>query len=345
MLALPRDDTERAAFASMLLSARDGTVEPESAGRRWSVVVQQAASFVAQAGRRGRRRSDLLELADDVWPGGRNAVREICGQLLETGHLEEKRERIFLGEPWADVFEAGERGMHGNLGSPTGGVPVVDSSTGETIAHVSQAPETEKGIALGGQMWNARFANGEVWLTARAGGRRQGEFRYAARRGPRGAEYAAHVRRGLGFDERDAPIALIEENPVWLHFGGGAYEAVLASLLPSVRKLAGMSGLAMAGHPGAEDPKRAAGGENALSDLVEELYEDLEFFLETGPFQRFLPKPCRKRVTVDLFDAPRFRRWLASRRVWELGASDRRLGAVLAAFGGGKSGKNMHSIS
>lgn len=247
---------ERAAFASMLLSARDGNVESESAGRRWSVVVQQAASFVAQAGRRGRRRSDLLELADDVWPGGRKTVGEICDELLESGHLEENRERIFLGEPWANAFEAGERGMHGNLGSPTGGIPVVDSSTGETIAHVSQAPETEKGIALGGQTWNARFANGEVWLTARVRGQQRGQFRYAARRGPLGAEYAAHVRRGLGFDERDAPVALIEENPVWLHFGGGAYEAVLASLLPSVRKFAGMNGLAMAGHP--EAPRRAA---------------------------------------------------------------------------------------
>ena len=340
VLALPRNETERAAFASMLSSARDGTVESESAGRRWSVVVQQAASFVAQAGRRGRRRGDLLELADDVWPGERKTVREICDELLESGHLEENRERIFLGEPWADAVEAGERGMHGNLGSPTGGVPVVDSSTGETIAHVSHAPETEKGVALGGQMWNARFANGEVWLTARARGQRHGQFRYAARRGPLGVEYAAHVRRGLGFDERDAPVALIEENPIWLHFGGGAYEAALASLLPSVRKFAGMNGLAMAGHPGVEAPRRAASGEKALHELVETLYEDLEFFLETGPFQRLLPEPCRRRVAVDLFDAPRFRRWLASRRVWELGASDRRREAVLAALGGGNVARN-----
>ena len=41
VLALPRSEIERAALASMLLSARDGVLEPRGYGRRWSVFVQQ----------------------------------------------------------------------------------------------------------------------------------------------------------------------------------------------------------------------------------------------------------------------------------------------------------------
>lgn len=72
VLALPRNGMDVAAFASMLLSARDGLLEQQGYARRWSVFVQQAASFVAQNGLRGRRRSDLLALADDVWPESEN---------------------------------------------------------------------------------------------------------------------------------------------------------------------------------------------------------------------------------------------------------------------------------
>ena len=69
VLALARTLVEQAAMASMLLSARDGNLEPQGYARRWSVLVQQAASFVAQGGRRGRKRTDLEALALDVWPG------------------------------------------------------------------------------------------------------------------------------------------------------------------------------------------------------------------------------------------------------------------------------------
>ena len=118
LLALPRTELERAAFASMLVSTRDGRLEPEHHARRWSVCVQQAASFVAQNGRRGRSRPNLLDLAQRVWPEApARTAEEILDGLVEQGYLEERRGRLFLGEPWADAFDKGSSGMHANLDS------------------------------------------------------------------------------------------------------------------------------------------------------------------------------------------------------------------------------------
>ena len=224
--------------------------------------------------------------------------------------------------------------MHGNLDSPGGGIPVVDSGTGETIAHVARASDVKRGVALGGRLWNARVVDGEVRLTAREGAHPRGGFLYAARRGPTGHEYAVHVRRGLGFDERDAPVAWVGKEPVWLHFGGGAYETVLAALIPWVRPLAGLAGLAMAGHPGVEAPRQAASGEEALREAMETHCDVLESPVAPGPFHPLLPEALRRRLTAALFDAERFRRWLAGRRVWELSPDDPRQDAVRAALGG-----------
>ena len=235
LLAVPRTRLERAAFASMLVSTRDGLLEPENHARRWSVSVQQAASFVAQNGRRGRSRADLLDLAQVVWPESPpRTAGEIVDGLVEQGYLEERRDRLFLGEPWADAFDKGSSGMHANLDSSGPGIPVVDAGTGEVIATVAQAPHTNKGLALGGQIWDARHVDGEVLLTPRQPGQPREGFRYAARSAPTGAEFAVHVRRGLGFDDVDAPIVMFEEGPLWLHFGGSAYETALVRLLPSL---------------------------------------------------------------------------------------------------------------
>lgn len=41
------------------------------------------------------------------------------------------------------------------------------ASTGEVIAHVAGRPTVDTGLALGGQVWDARYVDGEVLLTPR----------------------------------------------------------------------------------------------------------------------------------------------------------------------------------
>ena len=333
LLALPRTDLERTAFASMLVSTRDGALEPEDHARRWSVCVQQAASFVAQSRGRGRRRADLLDLAQNVWPESPpRTAEEILDGLIESGHLEERRDRLFLGEPWADAFDKGSGGMHANLDSSGSGIPVVDAGTGEVIATVGQRPHTEKGLALGGQVWDAQLVNGEVLLTPSRLEESHEGFRYAARSAPTGAEFAVHVRRGLGFDDTDAPIVLFDENPLWLHFGGSAYETALTKILSSLRPRTGLAGLAVAGRLTEEQVHRTAAQENSLLEVVDAIADSVEATLSPGPYHRLLPERCRRRVTMNLFNVQRFREWLVSRNVWELSPDDKRLEAVRAAL-------------
>ena len=91
---------------------------------------------------------------------------------------------------------------------------------------------------------------------------------------------------------------------------------------------------APAGRPAADQLHRTAVQESGLLDAVETIAESLESTLSPGPYHRLLPEPCRRRVTMKLFDVQRFRTWLASRNVWELPHDDRRLDAVRAALSG-----------
>lgn len=324
VLPLPRTTTERAALASMLISARDGRLEQERYARRWSVFVQQTASFVAQAKPVGRRRSDLLALAQDVWPEQRPVTANaIVNDLLKGDFLMERHGRIALGEPWANLFDTGERGMHANLDATYAGTPVVDASTGEVVAHVAEAVDDQT-LALAGQRWHARAVDGEILLRPTVDEPAQDGVRYASRRGPTGREYAMHVQRGFGLGKADAPLLDLSSGPVWLHFGGSAYQALLCGLLPSVYPAAGLSGLAIRGKPDDTILAELSERTDALQNAVEEHFEVLEPALSPGPYQRRLPEQCRRLVVADLFDLSAFRRWLFSRRVWQLTDADPR---------------------
>ena len=323
VLALPRTEIERAALASMLLSARDGTLEPERYSRRWSVFVQQSASFVAQGSLRGRRRSDLLHLAQDVWPEWRSGTPDkIVGELVDAEYLVEKRGRLFLGDPWADSFDAGGMGMHANFGPSRGGTPVVDADTGEVIAHVAGRPSGDREIALGGQRWDLQSVDGELLLKPKGAGPARGSFDYPARRGPTGFEYAVHVRRGTGLGNQDAPLVNSPRGWIWFHFGGSAYQILLCHLLPELDPAAGLAGLALKGVPGEGELTRLAADRDGLRLGVEERFEELERLLAVGPYQRYLPEHCRQQVVTALFDLTSFQNWLMTRRVREIAPDD-----------------------
>ena len=268
VLALVRTLVEQAAIASMLLSAREGILEPQGYARRWSVLVQQAASFVAQGGGRGRRRADLEALALDVWPDDDETAGAVIDALIANESLAEDRDRLLLDGAWADRFDAGGVGMHANIGALGSGTPVVDTSTGETIAHVAALGEGRV-VALAGQRWRTRQVDGEILLTPEGGAHVRDAFYYTSRRGPIGAEYAIHVRRGLGFGEFDAPVIDSADESTWFHFGGSAYQYLLCALL-RLGALGPLTGLAVRGSLESDTlAGLAAAQEVALREAVE----------------------------------------------------------------------------
>ena len=332
VLALPRTAVEQAALASMLIAARDGRLEPEGYARRWSVFVQQAASFVAQGRPRGRKRSHVVELAQDVWPDDEPAsVDAIVEHLLDEDRLIEDRGRLWLGEPWADLFDAGGRGMHANFGSPGAGVPAVDASTGEVIAYVAGPPSERKGLALGGQSWDMETVSGEILLRPRGARSAREGFRYVARRAPVRREYAVHVRRGLGMEEEDAPLVDLSSGLTWFHFGGAEYEIALCELVQGLRPIGALAGLAVrVDSGGALSSTRLDVSESRLRQVVDDRFADLERVLAVGPYQHALPEARRRSVVAALMDVPVFRRWLQCRRVWRMTSDDSRCEHVRA---------------
>lgn len=326
VLALPRTAVEQAALASMLVAARDGRLEPEGYARRWSVFVQQAASFIAQGRPQGRKRSHLVDLAQDVWPEDEPAtVDAIVEHLLDEERLIEDRGRLWLGEPWADLFDAGGRGMHANFDSPGTGVPAVDASTGEVIAYVAGPPSERKGLALGGQSWDLETVSGEILLRPRGARAARDGFRYVARRAPVRREYAVHVRRGLGLGEGDAPLVDLSSGLTWFHFGGTEYEIALCDLIQELRPIGALAGLAVRVDSGsALSATRLDVSESRLRQVVDDRFADLERVLAVGPYQHALPEARRRSVVAALMDVPVFRRWLQSRRVWRMTSDDPR---------------------
>ena len=140
VIPLARDWIEGCALASMLAAAHEGSLDEKPYARRWSVYVQQAASFVAQAKLSGRNRQQLLDLSDEVWPeaGGEKSAARILDKLLEDELLVETRGRMTLGEDWSDMLEKGGGSFHHNLDTDGSGTPVIDASTGEVIARVPE---------------------------------------------------------------------------------------------------------------------------------------------------------------------------------------------------------------
>ena len=340
VLAVPRTVIEQMAMASMLTAARAGCIDSDHYARRWSVFIQQAASFVAQGRPVGRKRADLLELARDVWPGDNSATVEgIVQHLIAQRFLVEKMGRLWLGEKWADRFDASGHGMHGNLDSASDGLPAVNAVTGEIIAHVTGQPGEIDSVALSGRNWDINYASGELLLTPRENSSTREAFPYLARRAPLRREYASHVKRGVGLEEWDAPLIDLYCGLTWFHFGGVEYELILCEHL-QLRPIATLSGLAVrvvnAGFLASTPLDISV---RSADQVVHRRYRDLERVLDVGPYQHLLPDSCRRNVVKALIDLPALQGWLHSRRIWRISSDDPRF-AYLQQFRVNDSGKN-----
>ena len=320
VLSIPRNRMDALALASMLLDATEGQLEPNHYGRRWSVFVQQVASFTAQAGLRGRLRRDVMELAEGLWPE-RSKARVSLDRLITMGRLRESRDRLYLDGEWADEFGPGGFGMHANF-SAGAGVPVVDRASGEVIAYVASWSAAGADVALGGQRWDVERTDAAFIVNRKdTDGRIGAGFRYAARRAPTGRWFGMHVRRGLGLSDRDAPVFPTSEwGDIWLHFGGAAYEALTLRMFSDCQVLGGLSGLAVLGAPSVEALRSPS--LQTVRTVLDEGYAELEPLLELGVHQSDLPDEVRRDVVAGIVGAERFQNWLSTRRVWRVSKDD-----------------------
>jgi hypothetical protein len=288
------------------------------------VFVQQTASHSAQAGALGRRREDLLKLSQEVWPedGGASTASKILDSLVEQGVLQEKHGRLFLGDEWSDRAESRGGGLHHNFDSGIGGVPVIDSTTGEVLTYVRGLLESSSGIALAGQRWDVVSEGGEIIVkSARTGGNET--LRYPARAAPTPRSYAEHVRRGLGFESVDAPLVDVGAASLWFHFGGSAYESVLASCFPALKRVRGLSGLALEGTISEESIQILLKDKAKISSSIGKAAEGLVSALSLGRYHSDLPEDVRRDTALAFFEPDKFLEWLSSRRIVRPDPEDR----------------------
>lgn len=324
VLPIASNRIEARAFSSMLDAAFRGALDPTPSARLWSVFVQQAASHTAQAGTGGRLRDDLLHLAQEVWPEavGPKTASRILDFLVEQEMLEEKRDRLYLGSIWSDRFERSGGDLHHNFESGDAGIPVIDASTGEVLAHVAQTAIGPKGIALAGQRWDIVSDSGEIILKsyrAEEGGK---TFRYAARSAPTTLSFAEHVRRGLGFEDNETPIVDLGGRTLWFHFAGSAYESVLKSLFPDLKSVRELNGLAVRESVSEKNLKTLTANRPSLMANLQKAADGLVSSLSLGRFHSDLPQDVRTSVAVEFFGPDKFFEWLSSRKVTLLNEKD-----------------------
>jgi ATP-dependent Lhr-like helicase len=313
VVPIARDELEARALASMLTAGCAGELDDRPSGRRWSVFVQQAASSIAQAGQRGRQRSDLIALATQVFGGEQSATRaeRILDGLVEQERLHAEGGRLFLGADYSDRLRSGGGDLHNNLDAGNVGIPVVDATTGELIAHVAGAPEGT--IALAGSTWRVVHESGELLVRGAKPDTVGEAFMYPTRAAPKGRAFAWHVRRGLGLAADEAPIVDIEGTLFWFHFGGAAYDVALRVLLPGLRSGGSFAGLAIRGVPDIATVRALCGDPTALATKLLPHADRLQNAVTPGPYQAQLPEEIRREVVVELLDVPAFTRWLGTR--------------------------------
>jgi ATP-dependent helicase Lhr and Lhr-like helicase len=344
IVPIVRNRLEARAMCSMLDAAYRGALDAQPKARLWSVFVQQAASHIAQAAARGRRRTDLLALAHEVWPepGGPKTATRVLDSLVERGVFVETAGRLHLGDEWSDRFERGGGDVHNNFDAAGRGIPVVDASTGDVITHAYHPLRDNEGVALAGQRWEVIGQSGEILIKPRSNAGGEETFRYATKGSPMGKSYAEHVRRGLGLGSTDAPVFEGRSGSIWFHFGGTAYEAVLRELYPDLRVARAFRGLALLGLIEERRVRTFEGDRVRLERILEGIGKVLIPAMSLGRYQRELPEDIQSRVALEIFNTNTFVEWLLTRemrRIDPAGATEAKIHEFLSIVGHSGAGR------
>jgi ATP-dependent Lhr-like helicase len=318
VIGIARNKAEQSALASMLVAARDGICDPLPYGRRLSVFVQQASSYVYQGPDKGRRQDDLVALARDVWgEEGASTFTEVLDHLVQQNCLEDRYgERLAIGSSWQEIWDG--IGMHGNIDSGGAGMPVVNVVTGETIAHLPPGTRVDREVSLGGQTWQARVERGEVLLRGTDGKRSAAGVRYAASAGSVGYPFARHVALGLGLSDACLVCVNHSSGPYLFYFGGELIGRILRALHPGLLAAPNLVGIALMGY--VEGAAAITSVDPQKVRLVwSEVAQASARALGCGQHHRWLPSSVQQRTCREIFPFEFADRWLKSRKLVEAG--------------------------
>jgi hypothetical protein len=140
-------------------------------------------------------------------------------------------------------------------------------------------------------------------------------FRYAARSAPTPMSFAEHVRRGLGFEDVEAPLVDVGTTTLWFHFGGSAYESVLVSYFPKLKRVKGLAGLALNGSISEASVQELLKDKSGLNSFFNKAADGLVSALSLGRYHSYLPDDVRRSVALNFFEPDKFVEWLGSRKI------------------------------
>ena len=339
MIAIARSDLEARVFSSQIRSAYEGLLRPIRFKRHWSVFVQQAVTFILQAHGQGRRPADICSLADAVWPtGDSNSMAALILKDLERdGWLREQKSRLALGEQLASKIAEKKGEFFANFDASAVGTAVYDVHTGELLANVAGIDPAAHTINIGGRSFKVEDEGaGRIEVSHQ---RREGERerptapRYASRRMPRLEEFCAHLRRGCGLSEADAPMLTSPTESIWFHFGGELWERLLRHLYPPglVGPIA-IEGVAVQCFCTPEDLKRFTPSAEQIRQAILRHSETLVQLVEHGRFFRYLSDERASNAALELLDEPFWAEWISRRNIYALARESSPLGQALVSL-------------
>ncbi len=324
LLPISRNAVDAAAMASQLVSALAGTLEARHRFRRWDVFPQQVISYIRQNRGQGRGIESLKSLAISAWPTGDTA--DIAATLIRSwnndGLLSELRGKFHLAGAWED-FSAqaeGDAAIHSNICSTTAGREVRNELTGEVVGHVGEASLEAGTVTIAGRQH--RILRQDECITVTPVGDDQADDRndtpqYGGRRRRVAETFAAHVRRGCGLGEHEAPVVRVGGQLVWFHFGGENYDELLRLLFPQVVDAPAIAGLAVRVRSGFDAHAIATPDLTRLTHCVAEKGIRLLDDEGIGRFGQNLPASIIDRLLDEFSFVERFRLWLKERTLTE----------------------------
>ncbi len=322
LLPIARNAVDAAALASQLVNATTGRIEPRHRFRRWDVFPQQVISYIRQNHGQGRSMDALKQLAAAAWPAADTAKLaevHIRGWNAD-GYLAEHRGKFHLEGAWEDyaAHAEGADTIHSNIRSASRGCEVRIVLTGEVVGRVTGPAENACTLTIAGRQHRIIRQDECIVVTPlndAEADNREDTPRYGGRRRRISESFAAHVRRGCGLSDNDAPLVRAENQLLWFHFGGEVYEALLRQLFPQFLDTPAVAGIALRVRPGFDDGIVSAVNAGQLNRFIAQ--EGMRLLDDEAPgrFAEHLPPTGVESMLNELGFAVRFKNWLTTRLI------------------------------
>jgi hypothetical protein len=224
-----------------------------------------------------------------------------------------------------------------NFDASAVGTAVYDVHTGELLANVAGIDPGAGTINIGGRSFRIEDADTgriEVSHHRREGGdEAPAAPRYASRRMPRLEEFCAHLRRGSGLGEAEAPILTSPTEGIWFHFGGELWQRLLRHIYPpGLIGRTAIEGVAVQCFCTPEELKRLTPSSQQIRETILRHAETLVQLVEHGRFFRYLSNERAGNAALELLDEPFWTEWISMRNIYALPRESNPLGPSLVTL-------------